>query len=173
MGIEAFVMKQQGQRHPLPRHCLSPVSSSRPWGDKRGASERRRQHLGEPRKPCCRGGSRQMPAPGACVSWGQHPFLFTLCCSPPPASLSAHARMQLQNQPPAEVFPMPSSQVCLGEAATGEGDLPLRRHGDGSSARAPTTFTHPTLCSASWQQPSYANPFLKKKKSFQEKHFLK
>lgn len=88
--------RNQGACHEAARskthhHCPSPASSSRLWGDKRGASKRRRQHLGGLRKPCCRGRSRQMPAPGACISRGKHPFLFFLCCYPPPASQSARA----------------------------------------------------------------------------------
>lgn len=73
--------RSQGSCHETARskthhHCPSPTSSSRFWGDKRKGSKRTRQQLGELRKPCCRGRSRQMPAPGACISRVKHPFLF-------------------------------------------------------------------------------------------------
>ena len=152
MGIEVLVMKQQGQRHPHTSCCSGSASSSRTWGNKRKASARRRQQLGEPRKPCCRGGSRLMPAPRARVSWAQQTFLFFLCCYPPPASLYAAPKSSASRGfPRAELPGLPWGGCHL------EGRLTPWRHGHGSSARASATFTHPALYAASWQQPSYTN----------------
>lgn len=142
MGTEALVVKQQGQRHPRP----AAVSARLPSPGPGATSEERLRGAG------CSWESGGSPAAGAdASSWGLR--------FPRPTSLLVFPLLLPTTSEPfclcVSVAPKSAASRVLPHAHLP--GLPCR-HGDGGSARAPTTFAHPALYTASLQRPRYTNP---------------